>query len=96
MGGEGHEGDFGSAREASPEEREFHAQQSNGNRSEGSEHRAPAEASRESAPAERNEPRERTESSQAALDLPPPPQAKPFVVWSSSPSGDSPGTRRDE
>ena len=36
MGGEGNEGaDFAGAREASDEEREFHAQMSNGNRGEG-------------------------------------------------------------
>jgi hypothetical protein len=55
---------------------------------------------RESAPPEPREPREpreqRNEGTQAPLDLPPPPQAKPFVVWSSSPA-DAPSTpRRDE
>jgi ribonuclease E len=92
---EGHDGDYGSAREASAEEREFHAQQSNGNRAETHEHGAPSEAPRESA-AERGEPRQRNEGTQAPLDLPPPPQAKPFVVWSSSPSADTTETRRDE
>ena len=69
------------AREASDEERAFHAAQ----------HQEPREEPREA-----REPREqRNEGSQAPLDLPPPPAAKPFVVWSSSPSGD-PGSRRDE
>ena len=66
---------------------------------------APQESPREAAhePAERPErvehaepPREqRSEGTQAPLDLPPPPPAKPFVVWSSSPTG-TPETRRDE
>jgi hypothetical protein len=95
-GAEGRD-EYGNAREASQEERDFHAQQSNGNRSENYEQRAPAEAPRDSAPAERSEPREqRNEGSQAPLDLPPPPQAKPFVVWSSSPPADPTGTPRDE
>jgi ribonuclease E len=91
MGGESHE-EYSGAREASPEEREFHAQQNNG---------APPSsesAPREAAPAERSDtpPREsRSEGSQAPLDLPPPPPAKPFVVWSSSP-GESPAPHRDE
>jgi ribonuclease E len=97
MGGENREDDYGNAREASAEEREFHAQQNHGTRPEGNEHRAPPEAPRESAPVERSEPREqRSEASQGALDLPPPPQAKPFVVWSSSPSADPSPPRRDE
>jgi ribonuclease E len=93
-GGESQDGDYGSAREASPEERAFHDQQNSGNRSE--------EAPRESSAPERSEPErhesqrsERNEGSQAPLDLPPPPPAKPFVVWSSSP-GTGPGPRRDE
>ena len=92
FGGEGQEGEFSGAREASPEERAFHDSQANG---------APQGAPRE-APAERSEerhaepPREqRSEAAQAPLDLPPPPPAKPFVVWSSSPGGSS-GERRDE
>ena len=57
-------------------------------------------APRESAPrepVERAEPaREaRNEGTQAPLDLPPPPPAKPFVVWSSGP-GEGPSPRRDE
>jgi ribonuclease E len=99
--------DYAGAREASAEEREFHAQQSNGaasshdsgpqdsgQRDSGQRESAP----RESAPAERSDapPREsRNEGSQAPLDLPPPPPSKPFVVWSSAP-GESPGTRHDE
>lgn len=96
MGGENRD-EFGNAREASQEEREFHAQQNNGNRPEGYEHHAPGDAPRESAPVERSEPREqRNEASQAPLDLPPPPPAKPFVVWSSSPPSDPAATPRDE
>jgi len=46
---------------------------------------------------ERSEPREsRSEGAQAPLDLPPPPPAKPFVVWSSNPSDSPGGTQRDE
>jgi ribonuclease E len=100
-GAESGEGNFAGAREASDEEREFHAQMSNGNRGEshgqdGFESSAP----RESAPVERSqEPRESApreqQSSQAPLDLPPPPPSKPFVVWSSSPA-DAPTPRRDE
>ncbi len=88
MSGESH-GDYSGAREASAEEREFHAQQSNGTQPDAP---RPSEP-----PAERTEapPRESSsEGSQAPLDLPPPPPAKPFVVWSSSP-GDG-DTRRDE
>ncbi len=57
-----------------------------------------SEAPRESAPperAERSEPPREQQSSQAPLDLPPPPPSKPFVVWSSSPS-DAPPPHRDE
>jgi hypothetical protein len=54
----------------------------------------------ESAPADRSQesresaPREQ-QSSQAPLDLPPPPPSKPFVVWSSSPQ-DAPTPRRED
>jgi hypothetical protein len=99
MGSEAREGEFGNAREASPEEREFHAQQGNGSREDEQQPRPPAEAARDSSPpAERSEPprEQRHESTQAPLDLPPPPQSKPFVVWSSSPPGDSPTHSRDE
>ena len=53
--------------------------------------------SQDGAPRERAEPvREaRQENTQAPLDLPPPPPAKPFVVWSSGPS-DASSPRRDE
>jgi hypothetical protein len=101
IGGESQPGgDFAGAREASDEEREFHAQMTNGNRG-GSEHSEPAhqEAARDSSagPSEREPPREqRNEGTQAPLDLPPPPPTKPFVVWSSSPSDAPPVTRRDE
>jgi len=106
LGGDSQPGsDFAGAREASDEEREFHAQMSNGNRGgshdqgESSHQEAPRESS--AAPMEREPPREspreqRNEGSQAPLDLPPPPPTKPFVVWSSSPSDATPGTRRDE
>jgi ribonuclease E len=114
-GGEAGESGFSGAREASDEEREFHAQMTNGNRGEapaqdGYEPSAPGESSpaerpeapRESAPQERQDRPERNDqapreqqSSQAPLDLPPPPQSKPFVVWSSSPT-DAPTPRRDE
>jgi hypothetical protein len=69
---------------------------SNGKRGEGHEQGAyENSAPRESAPAERSqEPREQ-QSSQAPLDLPPPPPSKPFVVWSSSPS-ETPGPRRED
>jgi ribonuclease E len=94
-------GDFAGAREASDEEREFHAQMTNGNRGESHGHgeSSQQEAPRESSAAssEREPPREqRSEGSQAPLDLPPPPATKPFVVWSSSPSDVTPGSRRDE
>ncbi|MEO8064349.1 MAG: Rne/Rng family ribonuclease [Pseudomonadota bacterium] len=99
--GESGEGNFAGAREASDEEREFHAQMSNGNRGESHDQGSyESAAPRESAPEQRSqEPRESApreqQSSQAPLDLPPPPPSKPFVVWSSSPS-ESDGTRRDE
>jgi ribonuclease E len=112
-GGEGSEGNFAGAREASSEEREFHAQMTSGNRGEGhAEGGHESTAPRESASVERHEapheaaPQERTErndspareqqSSQAPLDLPPPPPSKPFVVWTSSPTDSAPGTHRDE
>lgn len=100
------QGDYSGAREATAEEREFHALQTNGTHGDSApshdsppRESAPREsAPRESAPAERSDaaPREsRHEGAQAPLDLPPPPPSKPFVVWSSTP-GDSPVTRRDE
>jgi len=95
-GGEPQSGaDFAGAREASDEEREFHARMSNGG--EGHEH-SHQEAPRESSAGERSEPprEQRNEGTQAPLDLPPPPQSKPFVVWSSSPSDAPPVVRRDE
>jgi len=97
MGGESQENEFLGAREASDEERAFHAQQSNGGSSES---RAPQENAGAAERSERSEPSEaprepRNEGTQAPLDLPPPPPAKPFVVWSSSPS-DAPTPRRDE
>jgi ribonuclease E len=103
--GEPHPGsDFAGAREASDEEREFHAQMTNGNRGADGAPGEPAsqDAPRESFAAERSEPQreapreQRSEGTQAPLDLPPPPQAKPFVVWSSAPSDAPPGERRDE
>jgi ribonuclease E len=98
FGGDAGGGEF--AREASPEEREFHALQNNGGHSRDDAPREPApHPAPERAAAERtesHEPREpRNEGTQAPLDLPPPPPAKPFVVWSSNP-GDNPGPRRDE
>ena len=105
--GEMRDAEYFGAREASPEEREFHDQQfgpGNGSRSE--EHAPAAESPRESSPpAERAEPprtdrpdrperTDRGENTQAPLDLPPPPESKPFVVWSSSPGPTGP--RRDE
>jgi hypothetical protein len=91
------------------EEREFHAQQSNGSHERPdsvgnapAEQRAEAprearEPAHESAPEQQREPQResRNEGTQAPLDLPPPPPAKPFVVWS---SGNPDGTdgRRDE
>src|SRR5690349_2088471 len=104
FGGESSE-DFSGAREASAEERAFHDSQNNGHRTEVRPDQGPREEGpRESAP-ERSEPRseprpeppreQRSQSSQAPLDLPPPPPAKPFVVWSSSPGG-STGDRGDE
>ncbi len=113
--------EFSGAREASEEERAFHAREANGNRAEAGEfpnaEREPQrEPQRESqgepqrdAPRERDVPREpqhateqqpsaapRQESTQAPLDLPPPPPSKPFVVWSSSPTESTPGRPRDE
>jgi ribonuclease E len=95
IGAEAGSGDF--AREASPEERAFHASQNNGDRVQSSSDNAPREASPPRENAEpRSEPRrESSQGSQAPLDLPPPPAAKPFVVWSSG-SGDAPTDRRDD
>ena len=88
------------ARSQSHEEREFHAQQSamaiaRTGTSSTRRARRSARASRRRQPRSAREPREprraarqRNEDTQAPLDLPPPPQAKPFVVWSSSPSSD--------
>ena len=103
-GGEGSEGaEFAGAREASDEEREFHAQMTNGNRGEGREQPEPSRASEHSdrsanlrasrSVSRQREPQResRNEGSQAPLDLPPPPPTKPFVVWSSSPTDASPG-----
>jgi hypothetical protein len=63
-------------------------------------HDASQNAPRESFPAaesQREAPREqRSEGTQAPLDLPPPPPSKPFVVWSSAPSDSPPTERRDE
>ncbi len=103
FGGESSEPGFSSAREASDEEREFHAQQSNGDAAPRQESRnqEPAHVHTAESDAPRTEsrsqelPRERSEGAQAPLDLPPPPAAKPFVVWSSSPD-DGSGPRRDE
>jgi ribonuclease E len=99
-GGESAPGsDFAGAREASDEEREFHAQMSNGNRGGSHDANGPShqDATRESSAvqSEREPPREQR-NEQAPLDLPPPPATKPFVVWSSSPTDTTPGTRRDE
>jgi len=101
LGGESQGGaEFSGAREASDEEREFHAQMSNNNRGGDQGEPAREEAPRQSSESQsehREPPREqRNEASQAPLDLPPPPPSKPFVVWSSSPSDSSPGGRRDE
>jgi len=103
-GGETRDGEYSGAREASPEEREFHDQQFGQNNGGQSGEAAPAtESPRESSPpAERAEPPrtdrperpERGENTQAPLDLPPPPESKPFVVWSSSPGPSGP--RHDE
>ena len=103
-GGETRDGEFSGAREASPEERAFHAQQINSPQATAIAPRNTSLARRSrqrvnsagDAPnprarrprEERPEPREeRSEGTQAPLDLPPPPPAKPFVVWSSSPTG---------
>ena len=112
MGADAQGSDF--AREASDEERAFHAAQSSGGdgdrgppressrpndegssreKAEPREAREPRESREAREPRESREPRSDS-GSQAPLDLPPPPAAKPFVVWSSSP-GDS-DTRRDE
>jgi len=91
--------EFAGAREASDEEREFHAQMSNGNRGEGRDQgQAHAQSVASERPAPQREPQRepQNESSQAPLDLPPPPPTKPFVVWSSSPADSVPGPRRDE
>jgi ribonuclease E len=102
--------EFAGAREASDEEREFHAQMTNGNRGGSQEHSEPAqqdarrdnESSGESQREPQREParepvrEQRNEGTQAPLDLPPPPPTKPFVVWSSSPADAPPVTRRDE
>ena len=96
--------EFAGAREASAEERAFHDQQANGRRpderaDEGPRDDGPRDDGPREAPAERAEPRseppreQRNESAQAPLDLPPPPPAKPFVVWSSTPGS---GEHRDE
>lgn len=108
-GGEVRDGEFSGAREASAEERAFHAQQfhsqqSDPNRAEEYESPPQQESARETAPVERAEPREerpepreeRSAGTQAPLDLPPPPQPKPFVVWSSSPTSAPTEPRRDE
>lgn len=103
MGGETQPGsEFAGAREASDEEREFHAQMTNGNRGEPQEqpahHEAPRQSSAEtsSEPAREPQREQRNEGTQAPLDLPPPPPTKPFVVWSSSPGDAPPATHRDE
>ena len=75
----------------------------NGGGYESNEPHSPAIAERSEPPrepvpqerAERSEPPREQQSSQAPLDLPPPPPSKPFVVWSSSPP-DAPTPRRDE
>ena len=100
MSGEPQNGDY--AREASDEERAFHAAQSSGGDGDRGAPREPSRSNHEGSSGERAEPREAREpreprsdtGSQAPLDLPPSPAAKPFVVWSSSP-GDT-DTRRDE
>jgi len=119
MSGETSDADYAGAREASPEERAFHAQQATGGRPEGYEHSGGESAAqdrgeqpreqhgeppREQRGEQHGEPRERSEpqreqrdaGTQAPLDLPPPPQSKPFVVWSSAPTSGTPETRRDE
>jgi ribonuclease E len=93
--------EFAGAREASDEEREFHAQMTNGNRGDSQEQPARHDTPRPSVEASSEPAREpareqRNEGTQAPLDLPPPPPTKPFVVWSSSPSDAPPATRRDE
>jgi ribonuclease E len=97
-GGESQPGaEFAGAREASDEEREFHAQMTNGNRgdSHGSSEPARQEATHQE-PQREPVREQRNEGTQAPLDLPPPPATKPFVVWSSAPGEAAPETRRDE
>jgi hypothetical protein len=98
MVGEAPEGtDFGGAREASAEEREFHARMTNGNRAPPREPGEAVSAGQPEREPQREAPREqRSEATQAPLDLPPPPPTKPFVVWSSSPGDAPPPERRDE
>jgi hypothetical protein len=98
MGGEPQDpATFSGAREASEEERAFHAQQGNGNREPGERQDSapPRETSENATPVPPREPAHepRIEGTQAPLDLPPPPQPKPFVVWSSA---DAPTTPRRE
>jgi len=76
------------AREASPEERAFHASQNYGDAE-----REPAPPREDAEP--RREQRNEGSGSQAPLDLPPPPAAKPFVVWSSGPGEGTPERRDD-
>jgi hypothetical protein len=54
------------------------------------EHREPREPREQPSQAPREQ-----QSAQAPLDLPPPPQAKPFVVWSSTPA-EAPAPRRED
>jgi ribonuclease E len=100
MAGDTRDAEFAGAREASDDERAFHAQQNNGHHGDGQESAGAAhqDAPRDTAPVERAEPvrEQRNEGTQAPLDLPPPPPAKPFVVWSSSPADSPPTPRRDE
>ena len=104
MSGEGNEGgNFAGAREASDEEREFHAQMTNGNRDES---HGQSAGHGDSGASDRPEPQREPQrephresqnaGSQAPLDLPPPPPTKPFVVWSSSPADAVPGPRRED
>jgi ribonuclease E len=95
--------DFNGAREASPEERAFHHSQNYADRPEGRADAGGQDEGPRAAPAERSEPHaeppreQRSEGTQAPLDLPPPPAAKPFVVWSSTPAAPAaPGEHRDE
>jgi hypothetical protein len=63
-------------------------------------HESSASEPREPRESQLREPREsqprEQRNEQAPLDLPPPPPAKPFVVWSSAPSDAPPEGRRDE